>query len=67
MGVDEEDGQTRYRMLEMVREFGAERLAETQEAARVDAAMIHWAIGFADWYCDFVCLGIRFVWWERRA
>ncbi|GAA1885078.1 ATP-binding protein [Williamsia serinedens] len=48
VGVDEADGRTRYRMLEMVREFGAERLAETQDAVRVDAAMTHWASGFAE-------------------
>lgn len=30
LGVDEEGGSTRHRMLEMVREFGEERLAETR-------------------------------------
>ncbi|MEH3155724.1 MAG: BTAD domain-containing putative transcriptional regulator [Gordonia paraffinivorans] len=48
LGVDEADGRTRHRMLEMVREFGAERLAETPDAPRVDAAMAHWAAGVAE-------------------
>ncbi|WP_299576286.1 BTAD domain-containing putative transcriptional regulator [uncultured Williamsia sp.] len=47
VGVDEADGQTRYRMLEMVREFGDERLSETGDALRVDAAMVRWAERFA--------------------
>ncbi|MGZ8177011.1 ATP-binding protein [Williamsia sp. SKLECPSW1] len=48
VGVDEADGQTRYRMLEMVREFGDERLAEIGDAHRVDTAMVRWAAGFTE-------------------
>ncbi|MGJ0117935.1 BTAD domain-containing putative transcriptional regulator [Williamsia sp. MIQD14] len=46
--VTEVDGHIRYRMLEMVREFGEEQLAASGEAHEVDAAMIRWAIGWAE-------------------
>jgi predicted ATPase/DNA-binding SARP family transcriptional activator len=45
--VTEVDGHIRYRMLEMVREFGEEQLLASGEADDVDAAMIRWAIGWA--------------------
>ncbi|HNP55702.1 MAG TPA: BTAD domain-containing putative transcriptional regulator [Gordonia sp. (in: high G+C Gram-positive bacteria)] len=45
--VAEVAGVTRYRMLEMVREFGEERLVGSGEEAGVDAAMAAWARGFA--------------------
>ncbi|GGF22654.1 BTAD domain-containing putative transcriptional regulator [Williamsia phyllosphaerae] len=45
--VTEVDGRIRYRMLEMVREFGEEQLVASGEADEVDAAMIRWAIGWA--------------------
>lgn len=41
--VYEADGHTRYRMLEMVREFGEERLESAGETAGVAAAMATWA------------------------
>ncbi|MGO3326422.1 BTAD domain-containing putative transcriptional regulator [Gordonia sp. (in: high G+C Gram-positive bacteria)] len=49
--VDEVGGHTRYRMLEMVREFGEERLVDAEEAASVGAAMATWA--------RLVCDGLR--------
>ncbi|MFW0796201.1 BTAD domain-containing putative transcriptional regulator [Gordonia sp. CPCC 205515] len=46
--VVESDGHIRYRMLEMVREFGEEKLAaETGESDTVDRAMWQWARQFA--------------------
>ncbi|KXO98460.1 hypothetical protein AXK60_07035 [Tsukamurella pseudospumae] len=52
--VTENGGRTRYRMLETVREFGEERLAEGgptalegSESADVDAAMAEWAADVA--------------------
>ncbi|MCF8611394.1 transcriptional regulator [Gordonia sp. HY285] len=41
--VHEGGGRTRYRMLEMVREFGEERLDDARETATVVAAMAEWA------------------------
>ncbi|WOC13599.1 BTAD domain-containing putative transcriptional regulator [Gordonia sp. MP11Mi] len=41
--VYEVDGHTRYRMLEMVREFGEERLADAGETAATVASMSTWA------------------------
>lgn len=41
--VDDGDGRTRYRMLEMVREFGEARLSATGETADVVASMSAWA------------------------
>ncbi|GAA2064209.1 BTAD domain-containing putative transcriptional regulator [Williamsia deligens] len=48
LGVDEVDGHIRYRMLEMVREFGEEQLVAVGDGAAVDAAMVRWAIRGAD-------------------
>ncbi|MAU80496.1 MAG: transcriptional regulator [Gordonia sp.] len=51
LNVTESDGQIRYRMLEMVREFGEEQLgrcADTDESEVVDRAMARWARQFAD-------------------
>ncbi|NMO02330.1 ATP-binding protein [Gordonia sp. TBRC 11910] len=44
--VSEVAGHARYRMLEMVREFGEEKLAESGDGARIDAAMASWATDF---------------------
>ncbi|WP_341267219.1 BTAD domain-containing putative transcriptional regulator [Gordonia malaquae] len=41
--VDEADGRTRYRMLEMVREFGERRAADAGEVAETTARMGRWA------------------------
>ncbi|WP_347956938.1 BTAD domain-containing putative transcriptional regulator [Gordonia aichiensis] len=41
--VDDAGGDTRFRMLEMVREFGERRLTESGDAASVVAAMQAWA------------------------
>ncbi|MGU3291967.1 BTAD domain-containing putative transcriptional regulator [Williamsia sp. M5A3_1d] len=46
--VTEVDGHIRYRMLEMVREFGEEQLVASGEADEVDAAMIRWAVRWAE-------------------
>lgn len=47
LDVSEVAGHSRYRMLEMVREFGEDKLAESGEGAVVDAAMSRWAREFA--------------------
>lgn len=46
--VSEFDGVLRYRMLETVREFGAQRLAESGGAERARATQSAWAVGLAD-------------------
>jgi len=46
-GVVEDDGHTRYRMLETVREFGALRLTEAGEADTARDAQVAWAVGLA--------------------
>nr|WP_237421759.1 BTAD domain-containing putative transcriptional regulator [Gordonia sp. SID5947] len=49
--VSEADGRMRYRMLEMVREFGEQMLAggdDLTESVDVDRAMARWARGFAE-------------------
>lgn len=46
LGVTEVAGRTRYRMLEMVREFGEEQL-DDETGAQVDAAMARWACDYA--------------------
>ncbi|WP_151082154.1 ATP-binding protein [Nocardioides cynanchi] len=45
--VSEHDGVTRYRMLETVREFGTQRLAEQQATEEARAAQTRWALGLA--------------------
>ncbi len=50
LSVIEADGQIRYRMLEMVREFGEEMLTRSPdptESRALDSAMWRWARGFA--------------------
>ncbi|MBM7366987.1 BTAD domain-containing putative transcriptional regulator [Gordonia hydrophobica] len=45
--VYDDGGETRFRMLEMVREFGEQQLRETADEAAVAAAMRLWATDFA--------------------
>ena len=48
--VAEHDGATRYRMLETVREFGAQRLVESGQAdAAAHDAQTAWAVALATW------------------
>lgn len=47
LDVSEVAGHSRYRMLEMVREFGEGKLAQSGDGAAVDAAMSRWATEFA--------------------
>ncbi|WP_076476038.1 ATP-binding protein [Williamsia sterculiae] len=47
LGVVERDGAVRYRMLEMVREFGELKIAAAGVGADVDAATARWAVEFA--------------------
>ncbi|MGH2474483.1 MAG: hypothetical protein ACRDIL_04400, partial [Candidatus Limnocylindrales bacterium] len=41
-------GATRYRLLETLRDFGRNRLAESDDVPTVRAAHLRWAIGFAE-------------------
>jgi predicted ATPase len=45
--VSEEGGAARYRMLETVREFGGQRLAESGETERARSAQTQWAVDLA--------------------
>ncbi|GAB20458.1 putative AfsR family transcriptional regulator [Gordonia effusa NBRC 100432] len=45
--VTESGGRVRYRMLEMVREFGEEKLQQTGEGGNVDDAMARWARAYS--------------------
>ena len=47
--VVEHDGATRYRMLETVREYGAQRLADSGETDQARDAQTAWAIWLATW------------------
>ena len=43
------DGGTRYRMLETLRAFGLDRLADAGEADAADARLLSWAVGLTAW------------------
>jgi predicted ATPase len=48
LSVDEQHGVARYRMLETVREYGAQRLAESGQTEEARAAQLRWALGLAE-------------------
>ena len=43
------DGGTRYRMLETLRAFGLDRLADAGETDAADARLLSWAVGLTAW------------------
>ncbi|MBO0844296.1 MAG: hypothetical protein J2P22_02630, partial [Nocardioides sp.] len=49
LSVTEHDGVTRHRMLETVREFGAQRLTEAGQGEAARDAQTRWAVGLATW------------------
>jgi len=54
LSVSEQEGATRYRMLETVREFGLVRLSEAGEVDRARAAQTRWAVELCERWADDV-------------
>jgi predicted ATPase len=54
LSVSEDEGASRYRMLETVREFGLQRLAEAGEVPEARAAQTQWAVALCERWNDEV-------------
>jgi predicted ATPase/class 3 adenylate cyclase len=64
------DGPTdepRFEMLQLIREYAAERLAETEEAQAVERRHAEWALALAEAAAPSVEGGIELVWLEKLS
>jgi predicted ATPase len=48
MVAEEQQGETRYRMLETLRQYSAEKLRETDEERPVHSRHVHWFLELAE-------------------